>query len=495
MSTLQSRAASMGAAVEAANSPSEEHTETALETFKSISLRSIEEHASTDRTRRSETYFEPEVAVRAYGDADSYESSRDATKNPHPVSLQPRATAPVPRITIHAFCESPDVLAAVERASGDRLMSRSKLDIFAGGIKAATAYYQHNPAPNLIVVEGRASNDAVLCELEELAEYCDTGTKVLVIGYSNDISFYRELMQRGVSDYIVAPVNALSLIASISNIYQGSSTNKLGQIYAFVGSKGGVGSSTVAHNVGWSIARTLNSDVVVADLDLPFGTAGLNFNVDAQQGIAEAIQDAGRLDDVLFDRLLTRYDDHLSILTAPGTLGASYDLQAHAFSGLLEIAQANVPFTILDVPHLWTSWARNALVAADEIIITAVPDLANLRNAKSLIDFLLQARPNDASPKLLLNQVGMAKRPEIKPAEFARTLQIEPLACIPFDAQLFGTAANNGKVISDVSAKSPAAQSFADIAAAVTGRKEPKKSRKGPLGLQALLSRIARKPR
>jgi pilus assembly protein CpaE len=123
-----------------------------------------------------------------------------------------------------------------------------------------------------------------------------------------------------------------------------------------------------------------------------------------------------------------------------------------------------VPFTILDIPHLWTSWARNALIAADEIVITAVPDLANLRNTKNIIDFLKQARPHDSLPKLVLNQVGMAKRPEIKPAEFARALQIDPIACIPFDAQLFGLAANNGNMIANSAPKSAVAQSFANIA-------------------------------
>ncbi|MDG2571299.1 AAA family ATPase, partial [Vibrio parahaemolyticus] len=276
-------------------------------------------------------------------------------------------------------------------------------------------------------------------------------------------------------EYIVAPVNAVSLVTTISRIYQDASSSKLGQVYAFVGAKGGAGSSTIAHNVGWALARGVESDVVLADLDLPFGTAGLNFNVDTHQGIVEAIQDSGRLDEVLLDRLLTKCDDHFSVLTAPGTLDPSYDLGGDAFVRLLEIAQANVPFTILDVPHLWTSWARNALIAADEIIITAVPDLANLRNTKNLVDFLKQARPNDSPPKLVLNQVGIAKRPEIKPSEFARTLKIEPIACIPFDAQLFGMAANNGKMIAGTSAKSPVVQSFTDISKALAGRREPKK--------------------
>ena len=120
---------------------------------------------------------------------------------------------------------------------------------------------------------------------------------------------------------------------------------------------------------------------------------------------------------------------------------------------MLEIVQANVPTVVLDVPHLWTAWVRKTLIAADEVIITAVPDLANLRNAKSIVDLLRQARPNDAPPKLILNQVGVPKRPEIKPDDFAAALQLTPIATIPFDPLLFGTAANNGQMIAEASAK------------------------------------------
>ncbi len=482
MSTMQSRVASMTAAFET-DEACAELVDATPGSLQPAAFAATGDLASIQRAKRNESSLIRETTTPV-----RHESSHETKPRVDAAPRHLRNVAPVPRVTIHGFCESQDAISVLERSASDRLMSRATVDIFTGGIRAAVEFYRHNPASNLIIVESRASNDVILAELAELAEFCDAGTRVIVIGYSNDIHFYRELMQHGVSEYVVAPVSAASLIASISNIYQDSSSRKLGQVYAFVGTKGGVGSSTIAHNVGWTIARTYGSDVVVADLDLPFGTAGLNFNVDPHQGIAEAIYDSGRLDEVLFDRLLTKCGDHFSLLTAPGTLDAAYDLDAGAFARLLEVAQSNVPFTILDIPHLWTSWARNALLAADEIVITAAPDLANLRNTKNLMDFLKQARPHDSPPKLVLNQVGLAKRPEIKPSEFSRALQVEPLACIPFDAQLFGSAANNGKMIADTSAKSPIAQSFAEIVASVSGRKEQKKEQKGIRKLWSLVA-------
>jgi pilus assembly protein CpaE len=406
-----------------------------------------------------------------------------------------RETVRIPRIAIHVFCESPDVAAAAESAAQDRMMARARITVHRGGIAAAAALYRDAPTPNLIVLESRSSTAAFFAELEALAEVCDLGTKVMAIGYTNDISFYRELMRRGISEYLLAPVSPVSLIHAVSAIYGEAATEKLGQTVAFIGVKGGVGSSTLAHNVGWMIGRNLRSNVILADMDLPFGTASLDFNIDAGMGVADAIQDAGRLDEVLLDRLIVKCGDHLSLLRAPASLDRCYDLDPDAITPLIEVAQESAPFMILDMPHLWTAWARNVLVAADEIIVTAIPDLANLRNAKSMLAHLRQARPNDPPPKFVLNQVGMPKRPEISPKEFAKALQLEPLACIPFDAHLFGTAANKGQMLADVAARSAAVRMIGQVADAITARKDSKRSRKPKFELRSLVGKIKRSPK
>ena len=131
------------------------------------------------------------------------------------------------------------------------------------------------------------------------------------------------------------------------------------------------------------------------------------------------------------------------------------------------------------------------MVSADDILIVAAPDLANLRNAKNLIDLLKAARPNDRRPFYCLNQVGVPKRPEIKAADFAKALDSDPLAIIPFEPQLFGTAANNGQMIAEVASGHKVTEMFQHMAQLLTGRSEVKKARGnlfGPL-LQKLLQR------
>lgn len=393
----------------------------------------------------------------------------------------------VPRIALHAFYETPETAAAFEAAGADRRMRRAHVSIHLGGISAARTLYESSATPNLIVLETGLAGSALFDELEKLAEVCDPGTKVVVIGRVNDIEMYRELMQRGVSEYLVAPVDTMRVIRTVSELYVDRTAQPLGRTIAFIGAKGGVGSSTLAHNVAWSIARNFDNDVVVADLDLPFGTAGLDFNQDPPQGIADAVDSPERLDDNFLDRLLAKCSDRLSLLAAPAVLDKTYDYREDAFEQIIDLAQAGVPAVILDLPHTWSAWVRRTLISADEVVVVAEPDLANLRNAKNLVDLVRQARPNDQPPRLVINKEGMPKRPEIKVEDFSSALELQPLAVIPFDAAVFGQAANNGQMVAETDAKSPVAATFDLIARTVTGRGEARQPKKSSLPFLSLL--------
>ncbi|MEN3375744.1 MAG: pilus assembly protein CpaE [Hyphomicrobiales bacterium] len=396
-------------------------------------------------------------------------------------AFQDEHIAPVPRISIQAFCESADVAAAMQAAGEDRRMTKAHLRVQMGGIAAAIEAYRAAATPNVVVIEFQGGGNELLAGLDGLAESCDAGTRVIVIGHLNDIVLYREMVRRGVSDYVIAPVGPVDIIRTVSGLFYAVDAKPVGRTLAVVGAKGGVGSSTVAHNIAWAIARDVHLDAVVADLDLPFGTAGLDFNQDPPQGIADAVMSPDRIDTAFVDRLLSKCTDHLSLLAAPATLDKVYDFGAEAFDSIFDVLRSTVPCIVLDVPHVWTGWARRILIGADDILIVAEPDLANLRNTKNLVDLLCAARPNDTRPYYCLNQVGMPKRPEIKPADFAKALEFEPAASIPFEPALFGTAANNGQMVAEVSSGHRATETFRQLAQTLTGRAETKRSRSGLL--------------
>ncbi|HWF94143.1 MAG TPA: CpaE family protein [Xanthobacteraceae bacterium] len=385
--------------------------------------------------------------------------------------------APAPRVSVQAFCETVETAAAVQGAGEDRRLIKAHLKIQMGGIAAAIEAYKSSPTPNVIVIETENRGNEILDGLDSLAEVCDAGTRVVVIGHVNDVVLYRELVRRGVNDYLIAPIGTIDVVRSVCGLFSAPDAKAVGRIIAVVGAKGGIGASTIAHNVAWAVARELKLDTVVVDLDLGFGTAGLDYNQDPPQGIADAVFSPDRVDNAFVDRLLSKCTDHLSLLAAPATLDRVYDFSAEAFDPIVDSLRATVPCIVLDVPHQWSGWTKKALIGADDILIVAGPDLANLRNTKNLLDLLKAARPNDHRPRYCLNQIGMTKRPEIKPADFAKALEDEAAAIIPFEPQVFGTAANNGQMIAELSSSHKVAQIFRQLAHDLTGRLESKKTR------------------
>src|SRR6201990_1066241 len=412
----------------------------------------------------------------------------DQSAAPDEPSAQEEHIAPVPRISIQAFCASADTAAAMQAASEDRRMDKAHLKIQMGGIAAGAEGYRPAATPNVVIIESDGRGEELLGGLDMLAEVCDAGTRVIAVGHLNDILLYREMVRRGVSDYLIAPVGPVNLTRATSGLFYAADAKPVGRTLAVVGAKGGVGASTVAHNIAFSIARDVNLDSVVADLDLPFGTAGLDFNQDPPQGIADAVMSPDRIDTAFVDRLLSKCTDHLSLLAAPATLDKVYDFGAESFDAVFDVLRSTVPCIVLDVPHLWSGWTKRALISADDILIVAAPDLASLRNTKNLYDLLKASRPNDRPPLYCLNQVGVPKRPEINGGEFAKAIENQPIVTIPFDPQMFGSAANNGQMIAEVSANHRTTEMFLQIAQRLTGRSETKKA-KGSL-LSPLIEKL-----
>ncbi len=387
----------------------------------------------------------------------------------------------VPRIELHVFCDNQQTGQLLQVSAADRRMSRAHVSIQLGGIPAAVQFYQTQPTPNVLVVETHSGRDQILAELGTLADVCGANTKVVILGHINDVLLYRELLKAGISDYIVAPISPVGFIDAIANLYTDAKSAPLGRIVSFVGAKGGVGSSTIAHNVAWATSHQRNIDTIITDLDLAFGTAALNFNQDGSGGILEALGAPDRVDSTLVERLMTKLGDKLSLLTGPGNVERDYVIEAHAIESILNTVRGSAPLIIVDVPNMWAPWIKHTLLNSDEIIITATPELPSLRNAKSLIDLLKLSRPNDAPPRVILNQMGMPKRPEISVADFGKAVGVEPMAVIPHDPQSFGVAQGNGQMLFEVAPKAKATEIMNAIAAHVSGHQkldaEPKAKR------------------
>lgn len=395
---------------------------------------------------------------------------------------------PVPRISIQAFCEREETSALIEQAANDRRLAKAHVTIQMGGAEKAVEFFQDTPTPHLILIETLDRPRKLIEKLGELASVCDPSTKVIITGDKNDISLYRELIRQGVSEYVVCPRTPLDIIKPISSIYVDPSAPPIGSTVAFVGARGGVGSSTLAHNVAWAISEEHHSDTILLDLDLPFGTASLDFECDPSQGLAEALSAPERLDDVLLDRLLQKCTERLSLFAAPNLLDREYAHDDQAFETVIDVVRSAAPTVVIDVPHMWTSWTKHILHTADQVVITATPDLAAFRNAKSLVEIVTAARPNDAPPILVLNQMDVPRRPEVPVQQFVENVGLAPTVTIGWDPQLFGAASTGATSLTEAGPRSKAAESIRAIATAVLGREAPA-SRKSVFSLQKLFRR------
>ena len=327
-----------------------------------------------------------------------------------------------------------------------------------------------NPTPNLLMIESSESAGQVVREIDALAEHCDETVKVMVIGAVNDIMLYRQLIARGVSEYLVPPFQPLQIIRSIGELFVNPDSPFVGKQISVVGAKGGVGASTIAHNLSWALAENVKVNTTLVDLDLSFGTTALDFNQETPQTVADALLAPERADESVIERLLAKPTDRLSLFTAPATINQIMDIPDEAYTTVIEGVRRNVPYLVLDLPHIWSSWMLSTLIASDEVIVVCQPDLASLRNGKNMIDQLKAKRPNDHPPRLVLNMSGVPKRPEIPVKDFAAAIGVEPDVILPFDPELFGTAANNGQMISETDPASKSAQAIDHLASTLTGR-------------------------
>jgi len=232
-----------------------------------------------------------------------------------------------------------------------------------------------------------------------------------MIGAANDIRLYRQLMEKGISDYLVPPLHPLHVIRSLGELYADPDQPFIGRVTAFFGAKGGVGSSALAHNTAWVLSELLGQETALVDLDASWGTTGLDFQYDNMSGLEEALGEPDRLDETLMDRIMIRH-------TAK--------------------------------PHYWTDWTTNVLTSVDDVVVTATPDLAGMRNAKNLIEFLKTQRPNDPAPILILNCVGMAPKTEISVKDFGAMVGQDPDIVIGWDPDSHFESTNEGKMLADV---------------------------------------------
>src|SRR5262249_28711408 len=230
----------------------------------------------------------------------------------------------------------------------------SETPIARGGIAKAIDVLGAQRSPEILIVDISGALLPVL-EIHNLAELCEPGVTVIAIGDSNEVGLYRDLLHSGVSDYIfkplTAPLLARALNAKTNAAGPGGIQRKLGTTIAFVGARGGVGTTTLAVNLAWYLAERQSRRVALVDLDLHNGDCALASNVRPTPGLREALVNPGRIDSVLLERVMAPVGERLFVMSAEEPLRDNIDFTAEAVDTLVTALRHQFHYVILDVPR------------------------------------------------------------------------------------------------------------------------------------------------
>jgi len=381
----------------------------------------------------------------------------------------------VQRIDIHVFTLGDDSWSAIEDALGDRRLNKARPARYAGDLATAIAKYEHEPSPGLLIIETREAPAPLFSQLERLSAVCRGETDLILVGGHNDVGLYRQLLRRGVFEYLNLPLDSRHLAEILINVCAGPDSGRQGRLISFIGASGGAGSTSMANNVAWQLGKVYADEVTLVDLDLSSGTVGLDFNLESPQTVAQALAQVDRLDDQMLERFLVSYNDNLSLMTAPGDCGTPADLDTVALDAFLAVLRRNAAWVVLDLPRHWGGWVRHVLDASDEIVVTAAPTLGSLRNAKSAVDLLAAGRRNDAPVRVVLNRAGGNPKTDIPAKDFAGTFGSKPAAIMPSEPAAFAAAVTRGQTVGESARGARLTEPLRRLAIQVSGRPEPRK--------------------
>ena len=307
-------------------------------------------------------------------------------------------------------------------------------------------------APDSIIIDIGNRGKDVLSELDELALHCEPMVNVMVIGAINDISFYRELKQRGILEYFPRPAQANDvrtvLLQAIAARQQRAGVSGHGVVITCMSAASGDGSSTLAVNLSYCLAEEYKYPTVLVDMDYQFGLIAKGLDLTAPFGIRELFDHPDRgLDDILVEKMLVKYGEKLKIISSPNELQILPPIKPEIIRELISILRSKFKFVIIDVPHIWTHWTAAALKHSDHNILVGQLWLRSLTHATRLLTAWQSAGIVRDHVSLIMNRSGAKFKEAISADEFERICHQKIEAHLNNDIKAVVNAENQGKTI------------------------------------------------
>lgn len=353
-------------------------------------------------------------------------------------AVETAATVPAGRLPLMAFVD-----AETERVLQESSGMLGRCAIMRGGIAKAIEYLSEQRSPLLLLVD-ISGIDLPLSQIQILADVCEPGTAVVALGDRNDVGLYRDLLEAGVSNYVVKPLTrellakALAPKAAVSDAIKASL--KLGKIVSFVGARGGVGTTTLAGNLAWYLANRQGRRVALVDLDLQSGDAALLFNAQLTPGFRDALANPLRLDHILLERTMTKVGERLFVLGSVEPFHDNVQFDASAIDVLFSALRSQFHYIIVDVPRLLAPAYRRALEMADRRVVVVDQTMRSMRDAVRLAGLY-----DDDRNIFVVNRVGEVSQ-ALSLKDVQNVLQVQPMSLIPFLPKLVTPAAQHALV-------------------------------------------------
>ena len=314
-----------------------------------------------------------------------------------------------------------------------------------------------------------AETNAPIAEVSSARTVGGAELKLVALGNVNDVSLFRDLLAAGCNDYLVKPATREALAAALEKRSAAAVTGDggLGQVIVFVGSRGGVGTTTTAVSCAWLMAEERSERVALVDLDLHFGTIALKLDTDPGGGLCEALEQPSRIDSLFIERAMVKVTDNLRVLAAEASATQHLIVDAGAVDMLLYELRRKFARIIVDLPRGATPVQRAVLAAASQVVVLCERSLAGLRDTIRLQTMMREQAPQ---VRLWLVEAGATGgRAMIGKSEFQKGIAKTLDASISYDPKSAGAAVNSGQPLPMAVPRAPVVREFRGIAELIAG--------------------------
>lgn len=352
----------------------------------------------------------------------------------------------------------------------------SGANIHQGGIANAVRSLGIMSSPEFLIVDMSESVD-MLGDLNALAEVCEPGTVVLALGIINDVGIYRDLINSGIHDYLVKPISQdllrEAVISGEAALHAPSEADAVAVAPAdkstvvVIGTRGGVGATTVAANIAQSFSEYGNNNVAFLDLDVQFGTGAMQFDLEPGRGLFDALENPARVDGLFIERAMVKAGDNLSILGSEASINAGIIPESNSIDLLITTLNDNFDTVVVDMPRHILGQHPNAVDKATDIVVVSDLSLASTRDTIRLFSHLKLAAQR-SSIHLVVNRAAAGGVNEVDIRDFAASVEHEVDVTIPDDRKLMVEVARKGKPLVSVAPSSKLSNAIESLMSRLT---------------------------